>query len=94
MNVEEWAKYFASTFQSSEPSEWDGVEASLADIEAAITLNNPITESGVYTELLKLQRNKAIGVDGIPAEFYISTKPGHKGKFLSSHLLGIYQSLF
>jgi hypothetical protein len=77
-----------------EKSEWGVVDASLADIEAAITLNNPITEAEVYTELLKLQRNKAVGVDGIPTEFYISTKPGHKGKFLSSHLLGIYQSLF
>ena len=42
MNVEEWAKYFASTFQSSEPSEWDVVEATLGDIEAASTLNKPI----------------------------------------------------
>lgn len=81
MNVEEWAKYFASTFQSSELGVWDVAEASPADIETASSLNIPITEAEVYAELLKLQRNKAVGVDGIPAEFYIPIKSDHKGKF-------------
>ncbi len=74
-------KFFASTFQCSEPSERDVVVISQADIEAASHLNNPITEAEVYTELLKLQRNKAVGVDGIPAEFYIPIRPDHKGNF-------------
>lgn len=81
MNVEEWAKFFANTFQPSEYNEGESIAASLSDIEAARSLNNPITETEVYAELLKLKRNKAVGVDGIPAEFYIPIKPDQKGKF-------------
>ena len=88
MNVEEWAKFFANTFQPSEYNEGESIAASLSNIEAASFLNNPITETEVYIELLKLKRNKAVGVDGIPAEFYIPIKP--RGNFHSPHLLRTY----
>ena len=60
MNVEEWAKYFASTFQSSEQVHPEPPHVSQTDVEAAKILNIPITESEVYAELLKLKRNKAV----------------------------------
>jgi hypothetical protein len=74
MNVEEWAKYFASTFQSSEHVHIEVTNVPLIDITAASVVNIPISETEVLTELMKLKRNKAVGVDGIPAEFYIPIK--------------------
>ena len=46
MNVEEWAKYFASTYQSSEHVHQEPPHASQTDIEAAKILN--IFMSGAY----------------------------------------------
>jgi hypothetical protein len=81
MNVEEWAKYFASTFQSSEHAQIEVTHVPEIDIVAASMLNIPISETEVHTELTKLQRNKAVGVDGIPAEFYIPVRPNSRGRF-------------
>jgi hypothetical protein len=80
MNVEEWSKYFKSTFQSSVHVQREVTNVPPIDIVAASVLNIPISEVEVLTELMKLKRNKAVGVDGIPAEFYIPIKSA-KGRF-------------
>ncbi len=73
-------KYFASTFQSSKHVQREVTNVPPIDRVATSVLNIPISEVEVLTALMKLKRNKAVGVDGIPAEFYIPSK-SDKGDF-------------
>ena len=51
MNVEDWAKYFACTFQSSEHVQIEVTNVAEIDIAAASVLITPISETEVHTEL-------------------------------------------
>ena len=61
----------APCFQSSVHVQRELTNVPPIDIVAASVLNIPISEVEVLTELMKLKRNKAVGVDGIPSEFFL-----------------------